>query len=76
MTDLNDVHICMNCHEICTVIVHEWKEREEFWGAPCWRTEYEDRSECCDDEVATASECQLNGWPVGLESAKELGWDK
>ncbi len=43
--------ICTKCHQECEVVTLRWKEREEFWGAPCWREESEDRSACCNAEV-------------------------
>lgn len=43
-------HKCTKCGMPCDVVEKVWKERENFWGAPCYRTEYEDVSECCGVE--------------------------
>jgi len=44
-------YVCTKCGQVCDVIEKSWKERENFWGAPCYRTEYEDVSECCHVEA-------------------------
>lgn len=45
------MNICTKCGKACDVVTSHWKEKEEFWGAPCWRDCYEDVSECCEAEM-------------------------
>lgn len=42
---------CANCNCPCDTVTVRWKERDEFWGAPCWRDCYEDVSDCCNAET-------------------------
>lgn len=48
--------VCTECNLPCDVITLQWKERDEFWGAPCWRDCYEDVSECCEAEMTEVEE--------------------
>ncbi len=45
------MNICTQCNQPCEIVTLHWQERDEFWGAPCWRDCYEDASECCEAEV-------------------------
>ena len=49
-------HRCVECGEVCEVIVKQWQEKENFWGAPCWRDCYEDVSQCCQAEAEEIEE--------------------
>lgn len=50
------MNVCTECNLPCDVITLHWKERDEFWGAPCWRDCYEDVSECCEAEMTEVEE--------------------
>jgi hypothetical protein len=48
--------ICTKCHQPCDVVEKHWQEKDEFWGAPCWRDCYEDVSDCCHEEIEETEE--------------------
>ena len=50
------MNVCTKCNLPCEEITIHWREKDEFWGAPCWRDIYEVVSECCEAEIVEMEE--------------------
>lgn len=47
---------CWECRKSCELVTVWYKEKDEFWGAPCWRDVAEDVSDCCNAELEEIDE--------------------